>query len=54
MATPSRIPGTVPARNIFPTEIPERAPTIIMGTLGGMIGPTVEDAAVTATEKSAG
>ena len=54
MPTPMRMPGTAPARNIWPTEIPDSAPTMIIGTLGGIIGPTVEDAAVMAAEKSAG
>ena len=40
--------------NIRPTEMPESDPTMIIGTEGGMIGPTVEEAAVTAAEKSAG
>ena len=35
-------------------EIPASEPTMIIGTEGGMIGPTVDDAAVTAAEKSAG
>ena len=48
------MPGTAPARNILPTEMPDRAPTMIIGTEGGMIGPTVDEAAVTAAEKSAG
>ena len=48
------MPGTAPARNIWPTEMPESAPTMIIGTDGGMIGPTVDEAAVTAAEKSAG
>ena len=35
-----------PARNIWPTEMPDSAPTMIIGTLGGIIGPTVDEAAV--------
>lgn len=51
IASPSRMPGTAPARNIRPTEMPESEPTMIIGTLGGMIGATVADAAVTAAAK---
>ena len=45
---PSKIPGMAPARNYFPTESPHSLAAIMMGTLGGMIGPTVEEAAVSA------
>ena len=41
------MPGTAPARNILPTEMPDSAPTMIIGTEGGMMGPTVDEAAVT-------
>ena len=54
IATPSRIPGSAPAMNILPTEIPASDPTMIIGTEGGMIGPTVDEAAVTAAENAAG
>ncbi len=40
--------------NMRPTETPVRAPTMIIGTLGGMIGPTVEAAAVIAAAKLIG
>ena len=42
----------MPAWNIFPTEMLTQEPAMTMGTLGGMIGPTTDEAAVTATEKS--
>ncbi len=48
IARPSSKPGMAPARNIRPTDTPESEPAMIIGTLGGMIGPTVEEAAVTA------
>ena len=48
------MPGIAPAMNIRPTETPVSAPTMIMGTLGGMIGPTVEAAAVIAAAKLIG
>ena len=54
MAKPRKTPGTAPAMNILPTETPDKAPTMIIGTDGGMMGPTVAEAAVTAAEKSAG
>jgi hypothetical protein len=50
---PRITPGMAPARKRRVTDNPVRVPTIIIGTLGGMIGPTVEDEAVTAAEKSA-
>jgi len=50
--TPSNIPGMAPATNNLPTDNPDMAPTIIIGMLGGIIGPTVEEEAVTAQEKS--
>jgi len=53
IATPSNTPGTAPARNNRPTDNPVRVPTMIIGTLGGMIGPTVDEAAVMAAEKPA-
>ena len=43
-----------PAMNMRPTDIPESAPTMIIGTLGGMIGPTVDAAAVMAAAKLIG
>ena len=52
MAKPIRMPGMAPAMNILPTDIPESAPTMIMGMLGGIMGPTVDDAAVTAAENA--
>ena len=42
----------MPAWNILPTEMLTQEPAMTMGTLGGMMGPTTEEAAVTATEKS--
>ena len=40
----------MPATNILETEMPVSVPAMIMGTEGGMMGPTQEEAAVTATE----
>ena len=51
-ARPSRTPGMMPAWNILPTEMLTQEPAMTIGTLGGMMGPTTEEAAVTATEKS--
>ena len=41
-----------PARKSFPTDSPLNVAAIIMGKLGGIMGPTVEEAAVMAQEKS--
>src|SRR5699024_7528858 len=43
----------MPATNKSPIDKEANVPTIIIGNEGGMIGPTVEDEAVTATEKPA-
>ena len=53
MPPPIRIPGIIPATNIFDTESPVMVAAMIMGTDGGMMGPIQEEAAVTAQEKSA-
>src|SRR5690606_9568118 len=45
---PISTPGTMPATNILPTEMPVSVPTMIMGRLGGMIGPMVEAEATSA------
>ena len=49
---PNKSPGIAPARKSFPTDNPLKVAAIIIGKLGGIIGPTVEEAAVTAHEKS--
>ena len=49
---PTYRPGMAPARKSFPTDNPLSVAAIIIGRLGGIIGPTVEDAAVMAQEKS--
>ena len=46
-------PGMNPPKKRAPTETLAIAPYIIKGMLGGMIGPIVDEAAVTAAEKSA-
>lgn len=43
-----RIPGTVPARKSFPTEVPETEAYMMKPTLGGMTGPIVAEDAFTA------
>lgn len=53
MPPPIRIPGIMPATNIFDTESPVMVAAMIMGTDGGMMGPMHDEAAVTAQEKSA-
>src|SRR5690554_5861071 len=53
MDSPRMMPGSAPAMKSLPTEIPVSVPAMIMGRLGGMMGPTVEEDAVTAAEKSA-
>lgn len=45
-------PGIAPARNNLPMDSPLNEPAIIMGILGGMMGPMVLEDAVTAQEKS--
>ena len=45
-------PGTTPAMNILPTEIPVQAANTIAGTLGGMMGPIIDYAPVMARLKS--
>jgi hypothetical protein len=42
-----------PARKSFPIDIPVREPAIIIGKLGGIMGPIVDEAAVMAQEKPA-
>ena len=54
IATPMAMPGMAPPRNSLPTDMPDSEPTMIIGTLGGIIGPTVDDAAVTAAENAPG
>ena len=53
-AMASKMPGIAPAMNIRPTETPVNAPTMIIGTLGGIMGPTVDAAAVIAAAKDIG
>ena len=45
-------PGMMPATSNPPMEVAVIMPNITRGRLGGMMGPRVEDAPVTATEKS--
>ena len=45
-------PGTAPAIKRRPIDTDATVPYTTAGTLGGMIGPTREDAPVTAREKS--
>ena len=52
--TPTRIPGIAPPRKSLETETLAVEPKTIINTLGGIIVPMVEDAAVTATVKGAG
>ena len=46
------MPGTMPATKSLVTDSPVIVPAMIIGRLGGMIGPMHEDAAVMAQEKS--
>ena len=46
------MPGTIPAMNKAPTDAPDTVAYTTSGMLGGMIGPSVEEAAVTQHEKS--
>ena len=46
------MPGMIPAMNRAPTEAPETVAYTTRGMEGGMIGPNVEEAAVTQQEKS--
>ena len=50
---PSSRPGMMPATNKRLTDRPVTVPAMTIGRLGGMIGPTVEEEAVTAAENSA-
>lgn len=48
MANPMTKPGTAPAKNSFLIEASAKMPYMTIGTLGGIIGPIVDEAAVTA------
>ena len=43
----SMMPGTMPPKNIFATDISAIAPSMTIAAEGGMMGPMMEDAAVT-------
>src|SRR5688572_22922827 len=49
-----KIPGTMPDRNIAPTEMPAVAAYTIIIRLGGMMLPSVDDDAVRATLNGTG
>ena len=49
--SPSIRPGTAPAMNSLPMDSSAITPKMTIGIDGGMMGPMVEDAAVTAAEK---
>jgi hypothetical protein len=51
IAPPISRPGTIPPRNSAPTETSARLPYMTKGILGGMIGPTVQEAQVSAAAK---
>src|SRR6185436_10734789 len=52
MAKPIMVPGTMPPTKSFPTETSAMLPYRMAGMLGGMMGPTTAEDAVTAATKA--